>query len=100
VKPRSRANNVKERRLEAEQQEEAKNKFVANVPKLQLEVSLSQFSFCACCLHGRKTSVFNTGYLGKPNKQTADSRTGLNFFCNFLCVERKDSMNVEKIEHM
>jgi hypothetical protein len=41
VKPRSRANSVKERWLEAEQQEEAKNKFVENVPKLLLEVSLS-----------------------------------------------------------
>jgi hypothetical protein len=56
VKPRSRANSVKERRrglkrrLEAEQQEEVKNKFVANVPKLLLEVSLSQFRFFACCL--------------------------------------------------
>jgi hypothetical protein len=45
VKPRSRANSVKERRLEAEQKEEVKNKFVANVPKLLLEVSLSQFPF-------------------------------------------------------
>jgi hypothetical protein len=38
------ARSVRERRLEAEQLEEAKNKFVANVPKLLLEVSLSQFS--------------------------------------------------------
>jgi hypothetical protein len=45
VKPRSRANSVKERRLEVEQWEEAKNKFVLNVPKLLLEVSLSQFPF-------------------------------------------------------
>jgi hypothetical protein len=45
VKPRSRTNGVKERRLEAEQLEEAKNNFVANVPKLLLEVSLSQFPF-------------------------------------------------------
>jgi hypothetical protein len=45
VKPRSRANRVKKRRLEVEQQEEAKNKFVLNVPKLLLEVSLSQFPF-------------------------------------------------------
>jgi hypothetical protein len=56
VKPRSRANNVKERtrgmnmRLEADQQEELKNKFVANVPKLLLEASLSQFRFFVCCL--------------------------------------------------
>jgi hypothetical protein len=45
VKPRSRVNNVKERRLESEHQEEAKNKFIANVPKLLLKVSLSQFPF-------------------------------------------------------
>jgi hypothetical protein len=38
VKPRSRANSVKERRLEAKQQVEAKNKFVADVPKLLLEL--------------------------------------------------------------
>jgi hypothetical protein len=56
VKPRSRANSVKERtrglkrRLEADQQEEVKNKFVTNVPKLLLEVSLSQFRFFACYL--------------------------------------------------
>jgi hypothetical protein len=36
--------------LEAEQQEEAKNKFVSKVHKLLLEVSLSQFRFFACCL--------------------------------------------------
>jgi hypothetical protein len=50
VKPRSRGNTVKERRrglkgwLKAEQQEEVTNKFVANVPMLLLEVSLSLLS--------------------------------------------------------
>jgi hypothetical protein len=38
------------RRLEADQQEEVKNKFIANVPELLLEVTLFQFRFSACCL--------------------------------------------------
>jgi hypothetical protein len=56
MKPRSWANNVKERRrglkrwLEANEQEEVTNKFVTNMPKLLLEVSFSQFHFFAYCL--------------------------------------------------
>jgi hypothetical protein len=56
VKPRSQASSVKERTrglkrwLEADEQEEVKNKFVTNMPKLLLEVSFSQFRFFACCL--------------------------------------------------
>jgi hypothetical protein len=34
------------RRLEAEQQEEVKNKFVANVPKLLLEAFCPSFASC------------------------------------------------------
>jgi hypothetical protein len=45
VKPLSHANNVKEGRLDAENQKEAKNNFVSNSHKLLLEVSLSQFPF-------------------------------------------------------
>jgi hypothetical protein len=49
VKPRLQANSVKERtrglksQLEADEQEEVKNKFVANVHKLLLEVSFYLF---------------------------------------------------------
>jgi hypothetical protein len=55
-KPRSQAKSVKERttglkrQLEADAQEEVKNKFVTNMSKLLLEVSFSQFRFLACCL--------------------------------------------------
>jgi hypothetical protein len=36
--------------MEAEQQEETTNKFVANMPTLLLQASLSLFRFFACCL--------------------------------------------------